>query len=78
MRPEHVQLSTPAGGAEPAGRVAQVVFNGANMAILVELPDGAMLRVDVGARSDLAGLTPGVTVAASWPVGNAIVFPQAG
>ena len=78
VRPEHVQLSAVADGMGVAGRVAQVVFNGANTAILVELPDGTMLRADVGARSDLAELAPGATVDATWPAGNAIVFPQAG
>ena len=73
VRPEHVQLATEGPGL--VGRVAQVVFNGASTAILVELPDGAMLRADVGARSDLAGLAPGAAVAADWPAANALVFP---
>lgn len=78
VRPEHVQLSTAAGGAGLAGVVAHCVFNGANTAILVELADGTMLRADVGARSGVAGLAPGAAVTASWPEADAIVFPQAG
>lgn len=78
VRPEHVVLSAAAGAAGLVGRVAQCVFNGANTAILVELPDGAMLRADVGARGGLAGLETGAAVTASWPAGDAIVFPRAG
>ena len=78
VRPEHVLLSAAAGATGLAGRVTQCVFNGANTAILVELPDGAMLRADVGARTGLAGLEPGAAVTASWPAADAIVFPQAG
>ena len=80
IRPEHVQLSAAGGGGNGtrlSGRIVQSVFNGANTAILVELPDATVLRADVGARADLAGLQPGMTVAAWWPAANAIVFPQA-
>ena len=73
VRPEHVRLSP--GGAGLSGVVAQCVFNGANTAILVELPDQTMLRADVGARTEVAGLAPGAAVVASWPETDAIVFP---
>ena len=78
IRPEHVELvqggSPPDDAESLRGRVMQCVFNGASTAVQVELDGGAILRVDVGARSDLASLRPGTPVLASWPTGNAIAF----
>jgi len=74
VRPEHVELSldrTPG----LRGVVTQCVFNGASTAVLLELPDGTVLRADVGARSTAAGLDPGTAVTAHWPPGHAMVFP---
>lgn len=74
VRPEHVELSA---GAAPGLRctVTQSVFNGASTAVLLELPDGTVLRADVGARSTAADLVPGTAVVAHWPPGHATVFP---
>ncbi len=76
VRPEHVTLS-PAGPAVEGlrGRLAEIVFNGASTAMLVELPGGAVLRADFGSRSGSAGLRPGDAVAATWRAEDAIVFP---
>ncbi len=75
VRPEHIALSaaTP-GAAGLRGRLMQIVFNGSITAMLVELPDGMVLRVDVSTRSDAAGLTPGSAVIAHWPETAAIIF----
>jgi mannopine transport system ATP-binding protein len=74
VRPEHVELSA---GEAPGLRctVTQCVFNGASTAVLLELPDGTVLRADVGARSTAADLVPGTAVVAHWPPGHATVFP---
>ena len=55
--------------------MGHLVFNGASTAMLVELPDGTVLRATVGSRSAGAGLEPGTAVAASWAAADAIVFP---
>jgi mannopine transport system ATP-binding protein len=80
VRPEHVELARDAAGDAPGlrGEVTQSVFNGANTAVQVELRGGDTLRVDVGARSELALLQPGTPVIARWPAGSAIVFPEPG
>ena len=57
--------------------LAEIVFNGASTAMLMELPGGAMLRADVGSRSGPAGLRPGDAVSATWRAEDAIVFPGA-
>ena len=74
VRPEHVVLA--ATGTEGLqGRLTQIVFNGATTAMLVELPQGGMLRADVGTRSGPAGLQPGAPVVATWRAEDAVVFP---
>ena len=80
VRPEHVELARDDAGDAPGlrGEVTQSVFNGANTAVQVELRVGDTLRVDVGARSELALLQPGTPVIARWPAGSAIVFPESG
>ena len=81
IRPEHVELraATPnlAMMAHALhGRLAQVIFNGAAVTMLMELPGGATLRADVSPRSDLAGLRPGAEVLVHWPASAAHVFPD--
>jgi mannopine transport system ATP-binding protein len=80
IRPEHVELAqAPAGDATGLrGEVAQCVFNGASTAMQIELHGGSMLRVDVGARSELALMQPGTPVIARWPAASASVFPESG
>ena len=77
VRPEHVTLEaapgTP-GGTAIRGRLTQVIFNGASMAMLMELSDGAVLRADVSARSELASLRPGDEVLAHWNPMAARIF----
>ena len=76
VRPEHVTLFSAGPAVEGLrGRLAEIVFNGASTAMLVELPGGAMLRADVGSRSGPAGLRPGDAVSATWRAEDAIVFP---
>ena len=78
VRPEHVTLSPANGTVEGLhGRLAEIVFNGASTAMLMELPGGAMLRADVGSRSGPAALRPGDAVSATWRAEDAIVFPGA-
>ncbi len=75
VRPEHVVLSAAQDGPGLRGRLAQVVFNGATTTMLVELPGGGVLRVNVGTRAALAELEPGAEVLATWRTEEAIVFP---
>jgi spermidine/putrescine transport system ATP-binding protein len=77
VRPEHIALSPATlDAAGLRGRLAQIVFNGSMTAMLVELPDGTMLRADVSTRSGAAGLEPGSAVTAYWPDAAAIVFVE--
>jgi mannopine transport system ATP-binding protein len=80
VRPEHVELARAQPGDVPGlrGEVSQCIFNGASTAVQVELQGGSTLRVDVGARSELALLQPGTPVFARWPAASAIVFPESG
>jgi ABC-type Fe3+/spermidine/putrescine transport system ATPase subunit len=82
IRPEHVELGQVPLSANDdiglRGEVTHCVFNGASTAVQIELQGGGILRVDVGARSELALLQPGAAVVARWPAGNAIVFPGPG
>lgn len=75
VRPEHVLLA-PAGaeGHGLRGRLVQAVFNGATTMLIAELPDGTILRANVGTRFILAELEPGAEVAATWRAEEAIVF----
>ena len=75
VRPEHVALTGGEGGEGLRGRISHCVFNGASTAVLVELPDGSVLRADVGARTATAELLPGTAVMAHWPADHATVFP---
>ena len=75
VRPEHVALTSGGDGAGLRGRVSQCVFNGASTAVLIELPDGSVLRADVGASTTNAGLQPGSEVTAHWPPDHATAFP---
>lgn len=75
VRPEHVALARGSGGAGLRGRVSQCVFNGASTAVLIEFPDGSVLRATVGANTTIAGLQPGTEVTAHWPPDHATVFP---
>ncbi|MGI4941408.1 MAG: ABC transporter ATP-binding protein [Janthinobacterium lividum] len=75
VRPEHVALTSGNDGAGLRGRVLQCVFNGASTAVLVELPDGSVLRADVGAGTTAAGLQPGTEVTAHWAPDQATAFP---
>ena len=75
VRPEHVTLTSGDGGDGLRGRVSQCVFNGASTAVLIDLPDGSVLRADVGARTTIAGLQPGTEVTAHWLPDHATVFP---
>jgi len=79
VRPEHVELVAASGAAQDGlpGQLAEIVFNGATTAMLVELAGGTMLRADISTRSSLAGLHPGSPVVASWAAGAALVFPGA-
>ena len=78
VRPEHIMLSPAGSGAEGLhGRLGEVVFNGATVAMRVELPGGAVLRADVGSRAAPV-LQPGDAVCATWRSADAIVYPGAG
>ncbi len=76
VRPEHVVLAAAGpDGPRLRGRLVQAVFNGATTMLLAELPDGTILRANVGTRSVLTELEPGAEVAATWRAEEAIVFP---
>ena len=78
VRPEHVAVTAGDSGAEGVrGRLMQLVFNGANTSMLVELPGGTVLRADVSTRAVPAQLEPGAELIATWRAEEAIVFPGA-
>ena len=69
--------STPSSStAGVLGTLAQVVFNGAIIVMVVELADGAMLTASLNTQA-APDLRPGQAVTATWPVGAARLFPQA-
>ncbi|MBZ4691310.1 MAG: polyamine-transporting ATPase [Cereibacter sp.] len=78
VRPEHVSVATEGTAPGLLGKVAQVVFNGATVAVHIALPGGGTLRADVPAISPAASLQPGTAVRASWQPDRASLFPAAG
>ncbi len=76
IRPEHVILESILAGNATAlrGRLTQDIFNGAGVAMLLELPGGTTMRADVGPQSPLASLQPGDEVLARWQPSAAQVF----
>ena len=58
------------------GTLAQVVFNGAIIVMVVELADGAMLTASLNTHA-APDLRPGQAVTATWPVDAARLFPRA-
>ena len=79
VRPEHIRLNDAAGGAMTGldGRVGQVVFNGATVALHIDLPGGDRLRADAPALSEAARFGPGTSVRVTWDPEHASVFPAA-
>ena len=90
IRPEFIELlpadavSAGASGAVAGdgsgrtgitGTLAQVIFNGAMVVRVVELPDGSMVTASLNAHS-APDLAPGGTVTATWPVSAARLFPR--
>lgn len=61
---------------ELGGRVSQLVFNGASLAIFIQLNGGEIVRSDVSARSELAGLKVGDPVTVSWTAEDAHVYAE--
>ena len=57
------------------GTLAQVIFNGAIVVMVVELPDGSMVTASLNAHT-APDLAPGGTVTATWPVSAARLFPR--
>lgn len=80
VRPERVNVRVePASGDFPdglTGYVSRLVFNGASIAILVQLGDGGVLRADVSAQSGLASLRSGDPVSVEWSADDAHVYPR--
>jgi spermidine/putrescine ABC transporter ATP-binding subunit len=79
VRPEYVGLAPVDGDAHQpglAGRLVQTVFNGANLAMLIEVTEGVVLRADLPARSELSALQPGQAVRLHWPPEAAATFPD--
>ena len=58
-----------------SGTLAQVIFNGAIVVMVVELPDGSMVTASLNAHS-APDLAPGRTFTATWPVRAARLFPR--
>ena len=90
IRPEFIELlpsrAVAAGSSAAAegggslqtgltGTLAQVIFNGAIVIMVVELPDGSMVTASLNARS-VPDLAPGQKVTVTWPVSSARVFPR--
>ena len=57
------------------GTLAQVIFNGAIVVMVVELPDGSVVTTSLNAHT-VPDLAPGGTVTATWPVSAARLFPR--
>jgi spermidine/putrescine ABC transporter ATP-binding subunit len=82
VRPERVSVlpedtsKTTASGLP--GRVSQLVFNGASLAILIGLDQGPTVRADINAQSRLADLRVGDPVTVTWSAADAHVYPEAG
>jgi mannopine transport system ATP-binding protein len=74
VRPEHVSLQRGGEGPGLPATLSQLVFNGANVAMLVALQDGTMVRADVGASSQLTELRPGAPVSVAWANDDARLF----
>ena len=90
IRPEFVELYpsgvAPASTAAEAnasgsgregvtGTLAQVIFNGAIVVMVVELPHGATVTASLNAHA-APDLRPGQTVSANWPTNAARLFPR--
>jgi ABC-type Fe3+/spermidine/putrescine transport system ATPase subunit len=78
VRPERIAVTARDTATEDAaltGRVSQLIFNGASLAVLVRLDDGGIVRADVSARSSLAELDCGDPVAVAWDIDDARVYP---
>ena len=90
IRPEFIELlpsGAAASGASTAvngggsgrtgvsGTLAEVIFNGAIVVMVVELPDGSMVTATLNAHT-APDLVPGRTVTATWPVNAARLFPR--
>ena len=90
IRPEFIELlpsgAVPAvtsgavdgggrGRTEITGTLAQVIFNGAIVVMVVELPDGSIVTASLNTHS-APDLAPGRTVTATWPVSAARLFPR--
>ena len=90
IRPEFVELYpsgvAPASTAAEAnasgsgqegvtGTLAQVIFNGAIVVMVVELPHGATVTASLNAHT-APDLRPGQTVSANWPTNAARLFPR--
>ena len=58
------------------GTLAEVIFNGAIVVMVVELRDGSMVTATLNAHT-APDLAPGRTVAATWPANAARLFPRA-
>ena len=63
------------GRAGIAGTLAEVIFNGAIVVMVVELPDGAMVTASLNAHT-APDLAPGRTVTVTWPASAARLFPR--
>ena len=83
IRPEFIEIcASEVATGEAAnvtgitGTLAEFVFNGAIIVMLVELSDGAMLTASLNAHA-APDLKPGQAVTATWPVDAARLFPRA-
>lgn len=68
LRPErlHPVASQPAEGLGLRGTVTSVIFQGAWLRVVIELPDGTELSAEADADSDLPSLRPGLEHWVSW------------
>ena len=57
------------------GTLAEFIFNGAIVVMVVELSNGSMVTASLNAHT-APNLTPGRTVSATWPAGAARLFPR--
>jgi mannopine transport system ATP-binding protein len=81
VRPERVNVLTE-GVGKPSqdslpGNVSHLIFNGASLALLVDLEGGQTVRADVNAQSALADLKAGAPVMVGWSATDACAYSEA-
>jgi ABC-type Fe3+/spermidine/putrescine transport system ATPase subunit len=75
VRPERLQLRAVSDGHCLVGHVQQIVYNGANLMMLIRLDGGPVIRADIDSLSGFSRLAVGDLVGVAWSAPDALVFP---